>query len=235
MSQSKQPAHEDSFHAATWPLKLIYKVLMYLLMSWLACIAVGLYFHYQVYGESYAASKLLQVYQSVLTDTIDTQSERAAFIEWAGNRAYTLAFEWTGLDGLLSSFAHAGKPEGLDGIAYNFVASHLHVVQSVMLLTQIWGAKIALLLTSLPLFLLAYAVALVDGLVLRYIRREGGGRESAYIHHRSKHVATTLGGLFLMLVLAIPIQVQPRVLLPFAALVVGVLARIQWQYYKKYL
>ena len=134
---------------------------------------------------------------------------------------------------MLSEFSTGKKPAGLDGAAFEFVRSNSAMLASLIWIVRIWGAKIALMISALPLYCFAYFIALVDGLVLRYIRREGGGRESAFIHHQSKFVIYMLGGFFIFFMVSIPFKLDP-IILPVSAIFVGLLARFQWKYYKKY-
>jgi hypothetical protein len=105
----------------------------------------------------------------------------------------------------------------------------------VILATQVFGLRLAMLLGMLPLVLLCHLVAQADGHAERVIRRACAGRESATRYHRAKYLQYGALGLLLIVTLCLPVHVDPlRSMLAFA-LVTALLARMQWAYYKKYL
>ncbi|MGM9489662.1 DUF4400 domain-containing protein [Ideonella sp. YS5] len=88
---------------------------------------------------------------------------------------------------------------------------------------------------SMPALLLACAIGLIDGLVVRARRRANAGRESSSIYHRAK-----LGVSFVLITgyltcLVLPDLLQPTYLLLPVAVTVALLLRLQLAYYKKYL
>jgi hypothetical protein len=86
-----------------------------------------------------------------------------------------------------------------------------------------------------PLLMLVYLVAAADGLTQRAIRRACGGRESASIYHRAKHLQVMLLVMGGVLVLIHPVSIDPRLAGVPVALLTGLLARLQWACYKKHL
>ena len=86
-----------------------------------------------------------------------------------------------------------------------------------------------------PLLVLMYLVAAADGLTQRAIRRACGGRESASLYHRAKHLQVMLLAMGGVLVLIQPVSIDPRLIGVPVALLVGILARLQWACYKKHL
>ena len=69
----------------------------------------------------------------------------------------------------------------------------------------------------------------------RAIRRASGGRESASLYHRAKHLQVAVAGAGVLTALLWPAPFDWLLIgLPLAA-VVGVLPRMQWAYYKKHL
>jgi hypothetical protein len=85
------------------------------------------------------------------------------------------------------------------------------------------------------LLALIYLVSAADGLTQRAIRRASGGRESASLYHRAKHLQVALMAIGLLTGLLWPATLDVRWIgLPLAA-TLGILARLQWAYYKKHL
>ena len=85
--------------------------------------------------------------------------------------------------------------------------------------TLVFLVRLLVLCLTLPLFLMAAFVGLVDGLVRRDVRRFGAGRESGFIYHRAKAALMPLAVLPWVTYLALPVSVNPLlILLPSAAL-----------------
>jgi hypothetical protein len=107
--------------------------------------------------------------------------------------------------------------------------------QAAMLGVQTLVVRASMLQTMLPTLALVYGVAIVDGIVSRWLRREGGGRESSTIYHRSKYLHTVGATLFVMTWFWYPGSFN----FWFAASVMiamgGLLLRTQLMYYKKYI
>jgi hypothetical protein len=79
-----------------------------------------------------------------------------------------------------------------------------------------------------------YAVGMIDGLVERSIRRYSGGRESATLYHRAKYAIAGTVGLWLFVFVCLPVPLELQWGSWVAGGVIGVLSRLQWKYYKKY-
>ena len=77
--------------------------------------------------------------------------------------------------------------------------------------------RLLVLVLTLPLFLLAAFVGMIDGLVRRDIRKFGAGRESGFIYHRAKASLMPLAVLPWIIYLTLPVSVHPLlVLLPLS-------------------
>lgn len=95
--------------------------------------------------------------------------------------------------------------------------------------------RLLVLVLTLPLFLTAAFVGLIDGLVRRDVRRFGAGRESGFIYHRAKASLLPLVVLPWITYLALPISMHPlAILLPGAALL-GLAVSLTAGSFKKYL
>ena len=102
---------------------------------------------------------------------------------------YGLLFEVTGLHEMGSPVRRwCSACRCPDTIVRRTYVEHFEAIRVAMVGTQLFGVRLAMLVTALPLLSLLYAVALADGLVQRAIRRASGGRESASLYHRAKHL-----------------------------------------------
>lgn len=95
--------------------------------------------------------------------------------------------------------------------------------------------RLLVLVLTLPLFLLAACVGLVDGLVRRDIRRFCADSESGYVYHRARAALVPLAVLPWGLYLALPVSVHPLLILLPAAILLGVAVNIAAGSFKKYL
>lgn len=118
------------------------------------------------------------------------------------------------------------------GLVYVNVESYLIAAAYT---TLVFLVRLLVLCLTLPLLLMAAFVGLVDGLVRRDIRRFGAGRESGFIYHRARASLIPLAVLPWVTYLALPVSVNPLlILLPSAALL-GVAVCIAAATFKKYL
>lgn len=99
----------------------------------------------------------------------------------------------------------------------------------------VFAVRLLVLCLTLPLFLTAAFVGLVDGLVRRDIRRFGAGRESGFVYHRARASLMPLAVLPWMVYLALPVSVSPLWILLPGAVLLGVAVDITAASFKKHL
>ena len=121
---------------------------------------------------------------------------------------YNLFFVWFGYDIALSivdSSANTG---------------YVGYIKASLNITQLFFVRVIVLTFSLPIFLLFAAMALVDGLMKRELRRFGGDRESGWIWHRAFQSIKPLSIAPFVLYLASPWSIHPTiVILPFVLMI----------------
>ncbi|KTD23935.1 DUF4400 domain-containing protein [Legionella maceachernii] len=94
--------------------------------------------------------------------------------------------------------------------------------------------KLLVIITGIPLFLLAITVGLVDGLNQRAIRTYSLGRESSFVFHQLTRQSKKLLLLLITAWVALPISFSPDVLFIPASLLFGLLASFTTCRFKKY-
>ncbi len=151
------------------------------------------------------------------------------------NFMYGLVFGATGIHDMGIRFAQGAALSIPDTIVRNAYLANTDAIEVAMIGTQLLGVRLATLAMMAPLVVLVYLVATADGLTQRAIRRACGGRESASLYHRAKHLQVMLLVMSGVLVLIQPVSIDPRLVGVPVALLVGILARLQWACYKKHL
>lgn len=156
-------------------------------------------------------------------------------ITGTANFLYGVVFRATGIHDMGVRFAEGAALSMPDTIVRSTYIANREAVEVAMIGTQLLGVRFATLALVLPLLVLIYVVAAADGLTQRAIRRACGGRESGSLYHRAKHAQVATVGTAVLALLSWPAAVNwSLVAIPIASLA-GVLARVQWSYYKKHL
>jgi len=152
-----------------------------------------------------------------------------------GNLLYSSLFQVTGIHDMGARFADDAALSVPDTMMRHTYIANYDAMQVAMVGTQLFGVRLAVLTTAIPLFALVYTVALSDGFVQRAVRRASGGRESGSLYHRAKRFQLALVSASAALSVLLPMSIDPGFLLLPAVTVFGILVRIQWTYYKKHL
>ncbi|CAB3647877.1 TIGR03747 family integrating conjugative element membrane protein [Achromobacter pestifer] len=173
---------------------------------------------------------------------------RSALVQEPGRTAHwlvELAYEWifvkSGLiEWMRNASAQATAPSQGVTRDFRYYISQLYVwleryLIAAALSVLVFVVRLFVLVLSLPLFLLAAFVGLVDGLVRRDIRRFGAGRESGFVYHRAKAALMPLAVLPWVIYLALPVSVTPLLVLLPAALLLALAVDMAAGSFKKYL
>lgn len=153
----------------------------------------------------------------------------------AANVLYSSLFRVTGIHDMGASFADDAALSIPDTIMRKTYVDNYEAIRMAMVGTQLFGVRLATLILAVPFVAMVYCVSSVDGLTQRAIRRASGGRESANIYHRAKHLQVVFLTTTAAVSLLLPISIDPRCLWVPSGLFVSMLARLQWIYYKKHL
>lgn len=95
--------------------------------------------------------------------------------------------------------------------------------------------RIVILLLTIPLFVLAAFIGLIEGLVQRDLRKFGSGRESSYLYHKARGTIVPLAIVPWTVYLSIPISISPLLALLPSAVLLGISVSITVSSFKKYL
>ena len=218
------------------PLKLAFVLLLGLVGILVVAWVVDWIFVFKVWPEGVGRLK------GILAADLARGIELAAWqngvpkaVTGAANFMYGLVFGATGIHDMGMRFAQGAALSIPDTIVRNSYLANMDAIEVAMIGTQLLGVRLATLAMMAPLLVLIYLVAAGDGLTQRAIRRACGGRESASLYHRAKHLQVMLLAMGGVLTLVQPVSIDPRWIWMPGALLVGLLARLQWACYKKHL
>ncbi|MCC4595441.1 TIGR03747 family integrating conjugative element membrane protein [Xanthomonas campestris pv. phormiicola] len=226
----------------TLPFRLFGVLCGSLLLS-ITLECVGMHFFWPDQGWRHASS-MLDYEVAQLSDNFT----RSAVVQEPGRTANKLVkegYEWlfvrSGLmEWIRNASAQASAPNQGAGRDFRYYISHAYVwLESYLIAAAftvlVFIVRLLVLVLTLPLFLLAAFVGLVDGLARRDIRRFGAGRESGFVYHRAKASLMPLAVLPWVTYLALPISVNPLLILLPSAVLLGFAVNIAAASFKKYL
>lgn len=229
--------HEGGFTGALLaPLKLVFALTLafigFLVVAWI----VDWTFVFKVWPEG--IDRLKSILATDLARGLDLaawQGGVPSAVTGTANFLYALVFRVTGIHDMGMRFAEGTALSIPDTIVRNTYLANREAIEVAMIGTQLLGVRLATLAFTAPLLALVYLVAATDGLTQRAIRRACGGRESASLYHRAKHLQVALMAIGLLIGLFWPASVDVRWIgVPLTG-TLGILARLQWAYYKKHL
>ncbi|MBA4682162.1 MAG: TIGR03747 family integrating conjugative element membrane protein [Pseudomonas sp.] len=240
----RQQAQQQGLIASlvTLPLRMLGVLLGSLLLS-IIIECVGMHLFWQDQGWRHAQGML-----NYELNHLSTHFTRSALVQEPGRTAHQIvenAYEWffvkTGLlDWMSQASARSRAASHSDAQDIRFYTSQVYVWSESYLIAAAFTiltfmVRLLVLVLTLPLFLLAAFVGLVDGLVRRDVRKFGAGRESGFVYHRAKASLMPLAVMPWIIYLTLPISLHPLfVLLPSAALL-GVAVCITASSFKKYI
>jgi integrating conjugative element membrane protein (TIGR03747 family) len=213
---------------------LILSLVFSILIEW-----IGMAFWWEEQGVAHSRQMLVNELQFLGADFHRSwlTSQPMQFASDLSERFYTIAFEWTCLIDLIQwvTPVPSAKESGVRPLLHRLYRPVADYVLAGMQITQVFAVRLAILALATPVFGLFALVALVDGLVLRDLRRWGGGRESSFVYHYAKKASIPLIIMAWVLYLALPFSLHPSwIILPFA-LAFAFAVTITASTFKKYL
>ncbi|HGA5461259.1 TPA: TIGR03747 family integrating conjugative element membrane protein [Salmonella enterica subsp. diarizonae serovar 50:k:z35] len=108
-------------------------------------------------------------------------------------------------------------------------------LEATLYIMVVFVVRVSILLLSLPLFVMAAAVAMVEGLSLRDLRRYGAGYESSFLYHHARGLIKPSLVYPCMAYLSWPAAAYPNAFLLPSAMLFGMVLTVQASTFKKYL
>ena len=147
---------------------------------------------------------------------------------------YQIIFVWSGLDGLMRTAANPAPLDGANEMMRRFILSNWVFLETAAYGLQLFALRLGVLVLALPLFLITMLAAGIDGITTWYKRRTSADRETGFIYHRAKRAIELIILAMAVVYLIPPIPLDPRVIIPAFAVMLGLAARVQVAYFKKY-
>jgi integrating conjugative element membrane protein (TIGR03747 family) len=226
-----------------WPLKLVFYAWLTLALMAVAAMGMEVILAKQVWGEAEGLALAQQTLSRDLALTHDLRPDAplTGLARTCAKGVYGFFFQLIPIERWMTNAALLpANPDvtyyGGDIIARKDLVYPLQdELYLAMLRAQIFGVRLAILMGAAPLFLLVWALGLVDGLTQRHIRRACAGRESSSMYHRAKFFQFAGLATGAMVYLMWPVSIRPEWIVLPLALLTGLLSRVQWTYLKKYL
>ena len=158
---------------------------------------------------------------------LDSDSAAGRFVDVAVTAAYDWVFVKTSLGDWLAT-----QRSGLLAAVINGLWV---LVETAVLGLQLFAMRVAVLILSLPLFVVVGATAVADGLYGWLMRRTRGGRESGFIYHRAKRAVPAFLLLVWVVYLIPPTPMDPRWIMPPFIVAFAITLRLRVAFFKKHL
>ncbi len=167
-------------------------------------------------------------------EQLTTSQKSFNFVKKSAGLGYEIIFEDSGFNEMIRVFSTPVNLSPFDTEMRKLIVYFWPEIKASMYSVQIIGERLSVLILTLPLFTIAFLVAVTDGWAGRWLRRAYGGRESAFLYHRFKR------GVFLSIVmlwaiyLILPYSLDPRLIIFTFVLIFAFLLRYTISYFKKY-
>lgn len=117
----------------------------------------------------------------------------------------------------------------------NVIATCTNFLKVVFVGTEITLARLGIFVLALPFLCTVLVVALMDGLVIRDVRRFQSARESTFIFHHAKHLSGFWFYSLFFIYMMLPFFIQPTLFLFVLTATLAMTTRLSTVYFKKYL
>ncbi|MDC9622453.1 TIGR03747 family integrating conjugative element membrane protein [Xenorhabdus bovienii] len=247
-NQSRQPSQPPRQHGLLycvlweWP----WQIAGFIVMSWLFSLLLeylGMTFCWPEQGASHSQTMMkteLQFLSTEFTQSLLLSNPAQTVSDWLAQ-----IYNWLFVD---SGFMHwiQGQRQYQLNSRNDFLREFNTVLQGVsgylqqyglatVFITMVTLIRIAILVLSVPLFVMVFLVALVDGLGRRDLRRYGAGYESSFVYHHAKRGIKPACTIPCVLYLSWPDVVYPTMILLPAAIILGIVVMVTTSMFKKYL
>ncbi|EKN4037891.1 TIGR03747 family integrating conjugative element membrane protein [Yersinia enterocolitica] len=236
------PKKPGLFMSLFWHLP--WTIIGILMASWLVSLLIeyiGLTFFWASEGAEHSRQVMLteSVYLSESFTRSLLMSEPITLINYWIQQVYQWLLVDSGFIRWLNEGrqikAQTGAVQSLNRLGHWLAIALGEYLQATVYVTVIFAIRIAILVLSIPLFIMVCVTGIVDGLVRRDLRRYGAGYESSFVYHHARRLVKPAMVGPCMLYLSWPTAVWPNLLLLPAAVALGVMVSVVVGAFKKYL
>lgn len=231
MTARARDGNADGVKSFFWVVDLAIHVVLWLLLASLLSVLADLAAAHFLWRDDPAGGirSLVRYYMGQTSDPeLATRAADFAYWSWFG---------WTGVDASARAWEAGILPhQGVGSLLRPaFTGTTREALVVAMVGIKLFGIRAAMLAMTVPQFMLAVAMALVDGLVARHVRREEGGHESATRYHHAKHLLMFgVIPLTAMIWLVAPVPLPVYLLFWPVSLMIMIAIWNMAKYFKKY-
>jgi integrating conjugative element membrane protein (TIGR03747 family) len=231
MAVKKRDGNADGVKSFFWVIDLAIHASLWLLLASMLAVVADLAAAHLLWRDD-PVGGIQQILGYYLNETSDPElAARAA------DSVYWCWFGWTGIDASARAWEAGVLPsQGLSSfLRPAFSGATRETLVVAMYGIKLFGVRIAMLVMTIPQFALAIAVAVVDGLVARHVRRAQGGHESATRYHHAKRFLTFgLIPLTAVVWLVAPVRLPVWLLFWPVSIMIVIAVWNMAKYFKKY-
>lgn len=222
-------------------LDLVFKIIGIIIFSAIISIIVewiGMVFFYPEEGYHHAEGMMKQEMEYLVASIGTDELNKDAVDSARGTIETVTGFVFID-SGIIDALMSIKTPSPDDGeiiaVAKSYVADLYDYLMAAVFILAMFIIRFAILVLSIPAFLLFGLVGVSDGLMKRDLRRWCGGNESGFIYHWAKRFAVPVLIAAWLIYLAIPASIHPNyIITPFAVLF-GLVLMVMSSKFKKYL
>lgn len=239
VANNDHPTRKKGFVGKT--LDLISKTIGILIFSAIISVVIewiGMGFFYPEEGYHHAEG-MMKKEIGYLAGSVDADSSNSGAVGTASGTVNDIVTYLFIDSGIIDALNRVKTPSPDDGkilaVAKGLSAEYYNYLMAAIFILIMFIIRLAILILSIPVFLLFGLVGVSDGLMQRDLRRWCGGNESGFIYHWAKRFAFPILVTAWILYLAIPNSTHPNLIITPFAVLFGLTLMIMASKFKKYL
>lgn len=203
-------------------------VIQFMLFAWLFALIIGVAYYFY-HGNAVSLNFFIQTINQQL-NVLDQSAN--VVVLFASHKLLDvinyLQRELAGFSGVHISFL------GSNGLFATLLKVSLSVINILLLATLTIGLKLLVVINYIPAIMLCLSAAIIDGLVLREVRRYCNARESAMVYTQWRRLFKPILLIGIGAYLIVPYDINPSQIIVPTLLLASVTLFLMVKTYKKY-